>query len=293
MASESMQAILSDYKSQGAKKKNLGSVEAQREGFDRHMAHLQLSRGIVTEDFFLAGRPARRFQPNRLETEEVVLYLHGGGYRTGSLDSHSSVMGHLAANCNAGVIGLDYRLAPENPFPAALDDSVAAFVEICTSFDAHKTMIAGDSAGGGLALACALRLKEENMPLTGCLALLSPATDLTMSGDSYGEFRELWADDCLLYSGDYPLDTVGISPLFGDMTGLPPILIHVANDEPLLDDSIGLERRATDMGVTVELKLFHDAFHCFQIFTDLPEAQDALADIGRFFKLNIRGMVGD
>ncbi|MAJ87670.1 MAG: hypothetical protein CMK28_06500 [Porticoccaceae bacterium] len=179
-----MQAILDAIKSQCAKKRYVGSMEEQREGFDRHMASLQVPKSIVTEGFFLAGRRSRRFMPDRQKTPEAVLFLHGGGYRTGSLNSQSSIMGHLAVACDAEVIGLDYRLAPENQYPAALDDSVAAFVEICKSLDENKVMISGDSAGGCLALA--LRLKDENLPLPGCLELLSPATDLTMSRNSYG-----------------------------------------------------------------------------------------------------------
>ena len=284
-----MQASLDAIKSQGAKKKHVGSVEEQRGEFDGHMASRQLPKSIMTEDFFLAGRRSRRLKPDRQHTPEAVLFLHGGGYRTGSLNSHSSVAWHLAVACDAQVIGFDYRLAPENQYPAALDDSVAAFVQICKSCDENTVLISADSAGDDLALACALRLKDENLPRPGCLALLLPVTDLTMSGNSYGEFRDLCDEDAPLYSGDYPLETDGLSPLYGDMTGLPPILIHAAQGEQLLDDSVQLEKRATEYGVAVDLKLFHDVCHCFQIVTDLPEAHDALADIGRFLNLNIRG----
>jgi acetyl esterase/lipase len=216
------------------------------------------------------------------------LYLHGGGYTVGSLNSHNGFMAYLAVACNARVIGLDYRLAPEHPYPAALDDAVAAFTGMTKSIAAGKTMIAGDSAGGGLALACVLRLKDEGLPLPGCAALLSPLTDLTCSGESLGSYRDQFAKGAAAYVGDHQPDTIGISPLFGDMAGLPPLLLQVVSDESLLDDSVRLEKRARDAGVSVDIRLFDDAFHVFQIFTEFPESQDALSDLGRFYKLHIR-----
>jgi acetyl esterase/lipase len=196
-------------------------------------------------------------------------------------------MAYLAVACETAVNGLGYRLAPEHPYPAALDDAVAAYKEMINYTAGEKIMIAGDSAGGGLALACMLRLKDEGLPMPGCAALLSPATDLTCSGQSLGGMRDAALEGSRLYVGDYSPETVGISPLFGDMLGLPPILIQVASDEALLDDSTRVAERASDAGVTVELQLIDDVFHVFQIFTHFPESQDALADIGRFYNRHI------
>jgi acetyl esterase/lipase len=242
---------------------------------------------VLIDDFTLANRPARKYFTPGVREDATLLYLHGGGYRVGSLDSHHSFMAHLAVACETAVNGLEYRLAPENPYPAALDDAVAAYKEMLDYTAGEKIMIAGDSAGGGLALACLLRLKDEGLPTPGCATLLSPATDLTCSGESIGDLRDVFMRDAPLYAGDYPLDTVGISPLFGDMSGLPPMLIQVASDEALLDDSTRLEKRAVDAGVSVDIQLIDEAFHVFQIFTDFPESQDALSDIGTFYNRHI------
>jgi len=217
-----------------------------------------------------------------------VLYLHGGGYTVGSLDAYQSPMAHVAVACDAVVAGLDYRLAPEHTYPAALDDAVAAFAEMSRTIAAEKIMIAGDSAGGGLTLACLLRVKNEGSALPGCATLISPATDLTCSGESLGAVRDAFVESFHAYIGDYPPETVGISPLFGDMEGLPPLLIQVASDEALLDDSTRLASRARDAGVSVDIRLFDEAFHVFQIFAEFPESQEALSEIGPFFDMHIR-----
>lgn len=287
MASEQMQAFLDAFGDQ-PKKKDDRTIEEQRAGFDELMSHQQIPDDVDIVDLELAGRPARRYLPKGARTDRGVLYLHGGGYTIGSLDAYHGLMSHLSVACHAVVTGLDYRLAPEHTYPAALDDAVAAFEEMCGSIPAGKIMIAGDSAGGGLALACMLRLKEEGSRLPGCATLISPWTDLTCSGESLVYERETYLETASHYIGAHAPDTVGISPLFGDMGGLPPLLIQVASDEALLDDSNRLETRAGDAGVAVDIKLFDEAFHVFEIFTELPEAHEALSEIGSFFDLHIR-----
>jgi len=286
MASKEMQAFLDGMRDKPKKSKS-GSIEEQRTGLDKFMSYLKVPDDVLIDDFTLADRPARKYFTPGVREDATLLYLHGGGYRVGSLDSHHSFMAHLAVACETAVNGLDYRLAPEHPYPAALDDAVAAYREMLEYTVGEKIMIAGDSAGGGLALACLLRLKDEGLPMPGCATLLSPATDLTCSGESIGDLRDVFMRDAPLYAGDYPLDTVGISPLFGDMSGLPPLLIQVASDEALLDDSTRLEKCAVDAGVSVDMQLIDEAFHVFQIFTDFPESQDALSDIGAFYNRHI------
>ena len=287
MPSEQMQAFL-DAMGDQPKQKDKRPIEEQRAGLDEFMSGQKIPDDVVIVDLEVAGRPARRYLPKEAPTDRCVLYLHGGGYTVGSLDSHHGLMAHLSVACHSVVTGLDYRLAPEHTYPAALDDAVAAFEELSGSIAAENIMIAGDSAGGGLALACLLRVKDEGSPLPGCATLISPATDLTCSGKSLGAVRDAFVESSHAYIGDYPPQTVGISPLFGDMEDLPPLLIQVASDEALLDDSTRLETRAGDAGVSVDLRLFDEAFHVFQIFTGFPEAQEALSEIGRFFDLHVR-----
>jgi len=287
MASKQMRAFLDSMGDQ-PKPRDTRPIEVQRAELDDYMSHLQVPENVEIVDLEVAGRPARRFLPNGARTDRGVMYLHGGGYTVGSLEAYRSLMAHLAVACHAVVTGLDYRLAPENTYPAALDDAVAAFGELSESIAAENIMIAGDSAGGGLALACLLRLKEEGSPLPGCATLISPWTDLTCSGTSLGAVREYFVESSHVYIGDSSPETVGISPLFGDMAGLPPLLIQVASDEALLDDSTRVASRARDAGVIVDFKLFDEAFHVFQIFTDLPESHEALSEIGRFFDQHIR-----
>jgi len=286
MASEQMQAFL-DAMGDQPKQRDTRPIEEQRAGLDEFMSTQPIPDDVEIVDFELAGRPARRYLPKGARTDRGVLYLHGGGYTVGSLDAYQSLMAHLSEACDAVVTGLDYRLAPEHPYPAALDDAVAAFEELSGLLAPEKIMIAGDSAGGGLALACLLRVKDEGSPLPGCATLISPATDLTCSGESLGAVRDAFVESYHAYIGDSPPETVGISPLFGDMEGLPPLLIQVASDEPMLDDSTRLASRARDAGVSVDIRLFDEAFHVFQIFTDFPESYEALAEIGRFFDLHI------
>lgn len=281
MASQAMQAFLEGLSS--APKVKAESIEVQRADAEKFMSSQAVPADVLIDDYTLAGRPARKYFRAHVREDATALYLHGGGYSTCSLDTHQSFMANLAVACNTSVNGLAYRLAPENPYPAALDDAVAAFVEMTTYTPAHKIMISGDSAGGGLALACMLRLKEEGLPLPGCAALLSPLTDQTASGARIGQARDEYLQTSRLYAGDRPLDTVGISPLFGDLAGLPPILIQAASDEALLDDSTRLEQRARAAGVAVELQLIDEVFHVFQIFTHFPESQAALAEIGTFY----------
>ena len=287
MASEQMQVFLDAFRD-APPKTNKPSFEQQRADMDAYMAGQVAPDDVLVDDYTLAGRPARKYFRSGVREDASILYLHGGGYCVGSLDSHHAFTAHLAVACATSVNALDYRLAPENPYPAALDDAIAAFLEMAKYLPADRIMIAGDSAGGGLALSCALTLKERGLPLPGCLALLSPATDLTASGESLSEFQQEYRDGALPYVGEHDATDAGISPLFGDMAGLPPLLVHVASDEAMLDDSTRLQARALEAGVVVELRRFDEAFHVFHIFTHLPESQDALAHIGEFCRKHIR-----
>lgn len=286
MPSNEMQAFLDSLKAQPIKAKS-GTIDEQRANTDAAMAHQPMPEDILIDDYTLAGRPARKYFTSGVREDASLLYFHGGGYNVGSLDSHHSLTAHLAVACSTAVNAIDYRLAPENPYPAGLDDAVAAYTEMLQYTPGEKIMLAGDSAGGGLTLACLLRLKDEGLPMPGCAALLSPGVDQTGNNGAIDSMREKFMETARMYAGDWPLDTVGISPIFGDFKGLPPLLIHVAKGEVYEQDAHRLATRAQEAGVSAELRSFDDAFHVFQVFTHLPESQDALRDIGDFYNQHI------
>ena len=282
MISEEMNGFLERYTTQASKKTST-TVQEERANLDAFMSTLNIPEGVVIEDLVLADRPARKYVPAEAKLDRALLCFHGGGYRVGSLNGYNSFMAHLALACKAAVYGLDYRLAPEHRYPAALDDAVAAFVELSQTVAPERIMLVGDSAGGGLALACLLVLKNRGLQGSGAAALLSAWLDGTASGESYGDRRAEFQQAMQNYAGEYPLDDFGISPLFGDHEGLPPLLIQVARDEPLEDDSTQLHVLALDAGVESRIEIFDSAFHDFQVFTNIPEARAAISGIGAFF----------
>jgi acetyl esterase/lipase len=282
--SPQMRQYLSGTANQRTQKSKLDmSVADERANLDAFMSRLPIPEKVVFEDLTLGGRPARKVLPNDLAADGAVLFFHGGGYRVGSLDGYKSFMAYLALACGVPVYGLDYRLSPEHTYPAALNDAVSAFVELSQSVEPERIMWVGDSAGGGLALASLLTLKEKGLALGGAAALLSAWLDGTASGDSYGARRAEFCTGMRGYAGDYPLDTVGVSPLFGDHEGLPPLLLQVVESEPMRDDSTQLQQRASAAGVDSRIEVFAYGFHDFQIFTDIPEARAAIDSIGSFF----------
>jgi acetyl esterase/lipase len=222
----------------------------------------------------------------------AVLYLHGGGYTTGSPATHRALTGHLAAHCGARVFAADYRLAPEHPFPAALDDAVAAWRGLQgEGRDAGAIAIAGDSAGGGLAVATALRLRELGEPLPRALVLFSPWVDLSLDQLPPAPPGEVmltlpWVRACAqsyAASADprHPL----ISPVGADLRGLPPTLIQVGTDELLLPDSRRLQACLQSAGVNSQLQEFPRRWHVFQANAGvLADADRALEAVGRFLR---------
>lgn len=219
----------------------------------------------------------------------VVLYLHGGGYVSGSPASHRAITGHVAARSAARVFAPAYRLAPEHRFPAALDDSVAAYQGLLAAGeDPGNVIIAGDSAGGGLSVATALRLRELALPLPRALVLLSPWTDLGL------QHLLLEADEVLLtldWLQEGARDYVGagdaghplVSPVRAQLHGLPPTLIQVGTDELLLEDSRRLYERLVAAGVATRLEEYSGRWHVFQLFAGiLADADRALESAARF-----------
>lgn len=219
----------------------------------------------------------------------VILYLHGGGYVSGSPATHRAITGHLAARCDARVFAADYRLAPEHPFPAALDDALAAYRGLLAEgTDPDDIVIAGDSAGGGLTVATALRLRELALPLPRALVVFSPWTDLGL-----GHLR-LEADEVLLtlpwlhegaraYLGTRDAGHPLVSPVLAQLEGLPQTLIQVGTDEILLEDSRRLYERLAAAGVVTCLEEYPRRWHVFHLFAGiLADADRALDSVARF-----------
>lgn len=225
----------------------------------------------------------------------AILYLHGGAYVLGAPRTHRSITGTLARETGAAVFVPDYRLAPEHPCPAAVEDAVAAYRWLLdTGWPADRIALAGDSAGGGLAVAAALALRDERLPLPAALGLISPWVDLTLAGESMHERAA--ADPMLrhanlalaagLYAGERGVEDMLCSPLFADLDGLPPLFVQVGSDEILYCDAERLVERARLADVAADLQVFEGFWHDFHLHAGvLPEADAALADLGERLRL--------
>jgi acetyl esterase/lipase len=288
--SEEMQAAAELLRQDQTFKAAEVDVAAMRAAMTENL--LPVDADIDSHDLTIAGRPARSVTAPESRQDCGILYFHGGGYVLGSLDTHHELMGRLSRACKAPVLGLDYRLAPESPYPAAVEDATAAYLALNErGISPGRIVLGGDSAGGGLVLACLLALKERGVAMPAGAILLSPWTDLSGSGDSVRTRADvdpmitptLLEPMAAVYRGNMAATDPGVSPLFGDLRDLPPLLIQVGDHEILLDDATRLKAAAQKAGVTTELEVYAGAFHVFQNMPQLPESVDALAKIGTFF----------
>jgi monoterpene epsilon-lactone hydrolase len=224
----------------------------------------------------------------------VLLYFHGGGYYRGAIDTVREMVSRMSRASGARALPIDYRLAPEDPFPAAVDDTLTSYRWLLDNgYKPNNIVIGGDSAGGGLTVALLVNAREHGLPLPAGGVCLSPWVDLTQSGDSYTAkasedpsitraYLDKYAD--LYLPGADPKNPLA-SPLFADLSGLPPLLIQVGTAEVLLDDAVQLAARARAAGVKVELDAWEQMTHVWQNNgPGLPESQEAIARIGVFIK---------
>lgn len=250
-------------------------------------------RGSSFEAIDMRGVPGRKITAGS-PGNQALLYLHGGAYVTGSPGSHRGLMSHLARTGECTVFAPDYRLAPEHPYPAALDDALSAYQYLLEiGYAAENILIGGDSAGGGLALMTALAIRDRGLPQLAGMLLLSPWTDLSQSGGSNRSNKAIdpmldpawgaWAGPA--FAGSLSLTDPAVSPLFAELTGLPPMLIQVASDEILLDDSRALADKAREAGVDVDIEIFDGLWHVFQLHTRLlKESMQAIDKLGQFIR---------
>ena len=225
-------------------------------------------------------------------SRRVVLYLHGGGYVGGTIQMYRSITSAFALRCGARVFAVDYRLAPEHPFPAALDDALAAYRWLLEQgVEASKIVVAGDSAGGGLTLSTLLAIRERGLPRPAGAVMIAPWVDLLATGDSVRTNAR--TDDVVVpdngenklahaYMGGAPLDTPLASGLYAELAGLPPMLIQASAIEVLLDDAVRLDAKARAAGVDSKLRLWDGLPHVWHLFKILPETREAFDDIAVF-----------
>jgi len=255
--------------------------------------HLLPSRGPNTVTGQLAGRDAEFFAAP--EPRRVLLYLHGGGFCFSSTRAHSAFLIRLSLELDAVGVMPKYRLSPEHPFPAGLDDCVGAYKTLIGSgVDPRSIVVAGDSAGGNLVLSTLMSLRDAGTPLPGCAVMISPGLDLTGIGTRESHIRN-GASDAVVplealprlvkaYAGACDPGNIRLSPLHGEFGGLVPMHFVVSDAEVLRDESWVAAAKAHRAGLEVELRLWPGMVHCFPVFQWLPEARAARADIVRFVK---------
>jgi epsilon-lactone hydrolase len=271
------------------------SIEEQRAGMEAQLGSAPLPDDVTVNEIRIGALLADWVTMPNSANGRVVLYLHGGGYVMGSRRTHRELAARIARDASARVLVLEYRLAPEHPFPAAVDDATEAYRWLRKQgFAASSIAIAGDSAGGGLTLATLLKLRDAGDALPACAVLLSPWTDLDGTGASA---QPGGADDPMIplaalrdmgkiYAQQSTANPLA-SPLHANFKGLPPLLIQVGTRELLLDDSTRVADKARAAGVTVRLEIEEGAFHVWQAMPALPEAVEAVKRIGAFVRERI------
>jgi len=253
--------------------------------------------GVTVEALALDACRGEFLHPELQQGPGLVLYLHGGAYTGGSCITHRAVAARLAVATRHRVFNLAYRLAPEHPFPAALDDALAAYHGLRSSCPGVPIALAGDSAGAGLAVALAVSLREQSKTAPVALALMSPWTDLALAHethsskaaiDPYFPNRERLSAAARHYVGSTALTHPLVSPHYAPLHQLPPALIHVGDREALLDDSLQLARQMNDQGSSAQVKVFEGMWHVWQMLGGrMAEADQSVQELGVFLEQHL------
>ena len=274
------------------------TIEELRANWEKFAESFPPASDISFEPVSAAGVASEWVTAPGAAPDRVMLFFHGGGYTIGTLASYRNFTGNLARGTGARLLAVGYRLAPEHPFPAALEDAVTSYRWLIDAgVPPHRIVIAGDSAGGGLALAAAVALRDRGYPLPAAIVAICPSTDLAKEGASVRERAHL--DPIVNYESSmaHALRYVGkkddlkhplASPLYADLHGLPPILILVGTHESLFDDSTRFAAKAEAAGVEVELDIWEEMIHVWPLFADiLPEGREAIEKIGNYVRTRI------
>lgn len=233
--------------------------------------------------------------PNAMQNK-LLFYVHGGGYVSGSCNDHRTIVAKVAKATQLKTLLFEYALAPENPFPAALNDTVTVYREVLKKgYRPENIIMMGESAGGGLCLASLLALRDQNIPLPKAAVAISPWTDLSCSGESYRTKNKMslaplnsWSVFSAFYAGRNDVKNPYISPLFGDLQGLPPMFINAGTDDELFDDALSFYLKAKRAGVDVAFSKGQNMVHCYPLLAPLfPEATAAFNEITEFIKYHV------
>lgn len=273
------------------------TIEEARASYELRMSNLKLDPDVTTERIGAGGVPAEWVSTPDAAHDRVVLYLHGGYYVTGSMRTHRVYLSRMSRATGARVLGLDYRRAPENPFPAALEDTLAAYRWLLSNgFDPKKIAIGGESAGGGLTVAACVALRYVGDPVPGAAVCISSWADLAHTGDSITSNAavdptvtlERGTEMSRLYLAGRNPKTPLASPVYADLHGLPPMLIMAGSIEVLRDDSVRLAQKAKDAGVDATLEIWDDMPHNWPMYAHvLPEGRQAVDRVGEFVRRHL------
>jgi epsilon-lactone hydrolase len=289
MPSEAMQKLSARLKQSRVRPGQ--TVAWHRANFEAMSQTFRLPADVAVTPDHVAGVPCEWIAVPEAHPDRVCLYLHGGGYVTGGPITHRELAGRYGRALGARTLLVDYRLAPEHPCPAALEDAAAVHCELLAQgIPPESLVLCGESAGGGLAIALLTRLVSDGVPRPACAAVVSPWVDLTFSGRSYVENRD--ADPLVVYevieeyrawvTAARPPDDPLVSPVFGNLDGLPPMFVAASADEILRDDALLLIRRLQEAGVEVARELRDGAIHAWTLFPHVPEAGETIAHIASF-----------
>ena len=281
---------------------NYEDLQFARRGFEKIAGRFNKPlRDFTYIPEMFAGMKSEWVIPKACNESKVLLYFHGGGYATGSINTHRALVSQIAGNAGIKALIIEYRLAPENKYPAAIEDAASAYQHLLDiKYMPSQIVFGGDSAGGGVCIGTLLYLRDNNIPLPQCAIALSPWLDHTLTGNSLlhnkaldpmlvAEGFPIWSK---AYMGEAADDSIYASPIFHDLKGLPPIYIQVGSEEMLLDDSTRFAEKAKADGVQVTLEIYHTYFHVFNAFWRiLPKAREANLKLGAFIKQQLSAAI--